>query len=345
MTATVNVALVGYGLAGSVFHAPLIRHVPGLHLHTVVSSDAAKVHAADPRARVVAATDEALADPEVGLVVIAAPNHLHAPLSLRALEAGKHVVVDKPFAPTLAEAQAVVAAAEAAGRTLTVFHNRRWDGDFLTLRRLVAAGALGAIAELHSHFDRFRPQVAQRWRERPGAGTGLWFDLGPHLVDQALQLLGMPDAVEADLLRQRPDAEVDDYFHVVLHYPRARVVLHAGSLVAAPAPRFAAHGSAASFLRHGLDPQEDALRRGQTPATAGFGVDPRPGSLVAGDGSIRELPLLPGDYAAFYAGVRDALLHGAPPPVSAAEALAVMHVLEAAAGSAAAGCRVALREA
>ncbi|KAF1694585.1 oxidoreductase [Pseudoxanthomonas koreensis] len=333
MPATLDVALLGFGLSGRVFHAPLIAATPGLRLHTVVSSDPARVAAAHPLARVLADPDAAFADPDIDLVVVATPNDTHAPLALAALAAGKHVVVDKPFALDLAEAQAMIEAAHRADRRLSVFHNRRWDADFLALRGLLDRGTLGAVAELHSHFDRFRPQVPDRWRDRAGPGSGLWYDLGPHLVDQALQLFGPPLAVSADLALQREGAQAVDYFHVQLRYARLRVLLHAGALVPGHDLRFAVHGNGGSWIKHGLDPQEDALRGGAIPGGAGWGHDPRPGTLlrVGVDGSVVEAdsPAPPGDYLAYYAGIRDAIALDAPLPVSAGDALLVMEVIEA----------------
>ena len=338
-TRTLDVALLGFGLAGRVFHAPLIATTPGLRLHTVVSSDPAKVAALHPHARVVADPAQAFADPRVDLVVVATPNHTHAPLALAALAAGKHVVVDKPFALDVAQAQAVIEAAERARRVLSVFHNRRWDADFLTLRGLLEAGTLGTVAELHSHFDRFRPDVPDRWRDREGPGAGLWYDLGPHLADQALQLFGPPLAVYADLAAQRDGASTTDYFHVQLRYAHARVHLHAGSLVPGHGLRLAVHGSAGSWIKHGLDPQEDALRGGALPGTPDWGVDPRPGTLLAvqADGRIGEAstPAARGDYPAYYAGMRDAIVHAGPPPVEPRDALATMRLIEAGIASAA----------
>ncbi len=332
MSPILNVALLGYGLAGRVFHAPLIAATPGLRLHTVVSSAPERVAEAHPQARVLADPEQAFADPDIDLVVIATPNDTHAPLALRALARGRHVVVDKPFALDVAQAREMIAAADAAGRVLSVFHNRRWDADFLSLRGLVEAGALGRIAELHSHFDRFRPQVPDRWRDRPGPGAGLWYDLGPHLVDQALQLFGAPLAVHADLGQQREGAQTVDYVHVQLRYAHQRVLLHAGSLVPGHGLRFAVHGSGGSWLKHGLDPQEDALRGGARPGGPDWGRDPRPGTLlrVHDDGSVHEQPTaaVAGDYRAYYAGLREAIIDGTPPPVSATEALRVMQVIE-----------------
>lgn len=331
MADTLNVALIGYGFVGKVFHAPLIQHTPGLSLHTVVSRDAAKVHADWPHAQVAADATQAFDDPAVDLVVIAAPNALHAPLAMAALAQGKHVVVDKPFTLSLQEARAVVEAARQARRIVSVFQNRRWDADFLTLRRLIADGALGRVAEFHSHFDRFRPIVQDRWRERDEPGGGLWYDLAPHLLDQAVQLFGLPDAITADIARLRDGAQAPDYFDATLHYPRHRAILHAGALVAGNGLRFAVHGTRGSYLKHGLDAQEDQLRMGMVPGAPGWGIDPRSGEQVLDgpDGLTTRIATgIPGDYRHYYAGMRDAILHDGPPPVTAEQAIDVMRLIE-----------------
>ena len=331
MQPILNVALVGYGFAGKVFHAPLIANTPGLRLHTVVSSDARKVLTDHPDARVATEAGAAFADPDIDLVVIAAPNPVHAALASAALAQGKHVVVDKPFTVSLQQAQQVIVDAARAGRIVSVFQNRRWDADFLTLRELIANGVLGEVMEFHSHFDRYRPVVADRWRERDQPGSGLWYDLGPHLLDQALQLFGMPEAVFADIAVQRDGAMAADYFNVLLRYPRLRVVLHAGSLVPGQQLRFAAHGTRASYMKHGLDPQENALRKGEIPGQAGWGIDSLPGILrtETTDGvKAKTVENIPGDYTRYYAAMRDAIVHGNPAPVTPQQALEVMAVLE-----------------
>ena len=337
MQPELNVALVGYGFAGRVFHAPLIQATPGLRLHTVVSGDAGRVLTDQADVRVVAEAQAAFADPAIDLVVIAAPNAVHAPLALAALAQGKHVVVDKPFTLDLQQARDVIAAAARAGRVVSVFQNRRWDADFLTLRALLDAGTLGEVAEFHSHFDRHRPQVADRWRERDQPGAGLWYDLGPHLLDQALQLFGMPEAVFADLGRQRQDAHADDYFNVLLRYPRLRVVLHGGSLVPAHGLRFAVHGSGGSYLKHGMDTQEDTLRRGAIPGGPGWGEDPHPGELhvTSPEGvTVSNAAGSAGNYLRYYQAMHAAITTGERPPVTAHEALQVMALLDAARESA-----------
>jgi predicted dehydrogenase len=325
-----RVVLVGYGYVGRTFHAPLIGAVGGLTLHGIVTSRPDVVRAEGRNVRLFADLPAALADPAVDLIVLATPNALHAEQAHAALDAGRHVVVDKPFTVTAAEAEAVAAHAERAGRVLSVFHNRRWDSDFLTLRALIAAGALGEVRYFESRFDRYRPVVRDRWRERAGPGAGLWYDLGPHLVDQALQLFGPPTDVAADIQIQRDGAEVDDYFHVVLEYPRLRVVLHASTLVVANELRFAVHGTRGSFVKHGCDPQEEALKAGRSPGDAAWGADAHPGVLSAVEGETivrHDVPPIPGDYRRFYEGVRDAVAGCGANPVSGWDGVAVMRLV------------------
>jgi predicted dehydrogenase len=347
LTLPINVALVGYGFVGKTFHAPLIAATPGLVLQTVVSSDPAKVLADHATAKVAPDLAAALADPAIDLVVIATPDPLHAPQAHAALDAGKNVVIDKPFAVTLAEARAVAEHAARAGKLLSIFHNRRWDSDFLTLKALIADGSLGEVVQYESHFDRFRPVVRDRWREAPGAGALL--DLGPHLIDQALKLFGPPTAVFADLAIQKDGGKAPDYFHLLLRYPRLRVLLHAGQMTVASDLRMAVHGTRGSFVKQGLDPQEDALRAGVAPGSQGWGVDPRPGTLTTpapdsgGDGVARRVIAgAPGDYPAYYAAIRDALLGHGPNPAPPEEALAVMELIDLAARSAAEGRELSL---
>ncbi|AKJ05632.1 Hypothetical protein AA314_07258 [Archangium gephyra] len=336
--APVRVALLGFGFAGRTFHAPLIQATDGLELRVVASSQAEAVRTWLPGATVVASAQEAATHPDVELVVIATPNASHAPLAEAALRAGKHVVVDKPFTVTLAEARALRALALECGRTLSVFHNRRWDSDFLALRTVVAEGLLGHVTHVESRFDRFRPEVRQRWREQALPGAGVWQDLGPHLVDQALQLFGLPDKVHALLARHRDGAQVDDWCQVTLVYPRRHVVLQASMLVAGGMPRFAVHGTKGSWLKYGMDSQEEQLRAGKRPGAAGWGVDPSPGLLWTGD-SRNGTPTVapPGDYLHYYSALREGLTGPGRSPVTATQALAVVSVMEAAVRAAESG--------
>lgn len=326
-----NIALVGYGYVGKTFHAPLIAAVPGLTLHSVVSSDPDKVHADFPNAIVRRTLEEALADPAVDLVVIATPNELHAPQAIAALRAGKHVVVDKPFTLSVAEAEQVIAEAESAEGLLSVFHNRRWDSNHLTLKRLIAEGTLGQIREFNCHYNRLRPTVRERWRESDGPGAGIWYDLAPHLIDQALQLFGLPDSLYVDMQLQRDGAKAPDYFHALLRYPETRVILHAGMLVADNRFHLSAHGSGGSFIKYGLDQQEAALKAGRKPGDAGWGEDDGEARLTLVDGEMAvtaPVAVERGDYRLFYSGLRDAIAGTGPNPVDPEDALEVMKLIE-----------------
>ncbi|MDF0606346.1 oxidoreductase [Neisseriaceae bacterium TC5R-5] len=332
MRAPVNVALLGYGYAGKTFHAPLITAVPELSLHTIVSTNLDLVKHDWPHCVLRSTLQQALDDPEIELVVIATPNDLHYPQARAALLAGKHVVVDKPFTVTLDQAGALCDLAQSCNLVLSVFHNRRWDADFLALKALLASGELGKLSHFESHFDRYRPQVKNRWRERANAGAGLWYDLGPHLLDQVLQLFGVPVAIQASLSKQRSGAEAVDYFHVQLRYPEHQVILHASCLVSGGSPRFSVHGELASYIKFGLDPQEDTLKQGLSPGGEGWGVDSIAGQLyrVNSSGVVVEEAqgLCRGDYRHYYRLVGLAVRGEADNPVPAVEALRVMNLLE-----------------
>jgi predicted dehydrogenase len=321
-----NVAVIGYGLAGRVFHAPLIAATEGLHLAAIVSSRTSEIAAAYPGAKAVSDPQQVFVDPDIDLIVVATPNESHFELAARALAAGKHVVIDKPMALTSAEARKLID--KARGRLLTVFHNRRWDGDFLTLKKLAREGTLGTIAYLESRFDLYRPNVQDRWRERAGPATGTWYDLGSHLLDQALQLFGKPLGITADLAARRNGAVTTDYFRVLLRYETTRVVL-AGDSLAPTDRRFIVHGSGASFIKLGLDPQQNALATGLKPSDAAYGLESVPARLVLPGGGEQAVTIESGRYGAFYESVRDALRGTAPLAVTAGEALTVMELLEA----------------
>lgn len=331
MSEIIRVGLLGYGYASKTFHAPLIAGTPGMELAAVSSSSAEKVHADWPGLRVESEPTLLFNDPDIDLIVIPTPNETHFPLAKQALEAGKHVVVDKPFTVTLAQAYELAAVAEKTGKVLSVFHNRRWDSDFLTLQQLLTARTLGEVVYLESHFDRFRPEVRQRWREAGGEGSGIWYDLGPHLLDQALQLFGLPMSIQVDLAQLRPGSKATDYFHAILSYPQRRVVLHASMLVAASSARYTVHGTHGSFVKYGLDPQEDRLKAGERPPLADWGQDKQDGLLTLVDDGITTeqiLPTIPGNYLAYYAAVRDALLGKSENPVKVQEAIQVMELIE-----------------
>jgi scyllo-inositol 2-dehydrogenase (NADP+) len=339
-----TVGLVGFGLAGRVFHAPLIR-ASGMEIVGVVSRQRDAVSGVLPAARVCTDLAELLSLPRLDLVVIATPNDQHESQALAALAAGKAVVVDKPMALHSSGIERMSRAAGDAGRLLVPFHNRRWDSDFLTVQRLIGARQLGAVHSYEAFWDRYRPHVPDRWRERAAHGGGLLFDLGTHLVDQALLLFGMPEWLQADVYCQRAGATVDDAFEIRMGRGRLRIVLGASALAASPRPRFRVSGDRACYIKHGLDPQEDQLRAGLLPHAAEFGVEDRAqsGQLVSGESQASSTVVSErGCWTAFYDAVRANLSTGTPPPVTASQARLVLQVIEAARLSSRTGARVAL---
>jgi scyllo-inositol 2-dehydrogenase (NADP+) len=336
----VNVGVIGFGLAGASFHAPLVEAVERLKLAAIVTSRTDEVAKAFPKAAVVPTAEALIADPSIGLIVIATPNDLHAPLAKAALLAGKHVVIDKPFAVDPADGIELIALAKERGLVLSVFHNRRWDADFLTVLEVLGGGALGEVMLTELRWDRFRPAIKPGWREATvERGGGMLADLGPHLIDQALQLFGPPEAVTADIAAQRPDVVVDDYFELTLHYGARRVIVSASTLVVSPRPRFSLHGSNGSFVKHGLDQQEAMLRAGASANDAGYGEEAPEafGTLTLADGEPELVPSIRGDWRRYYEGVADAILDGAAPPVDPAEALLGLDLIALARRSAAEG--------
>ncbi|MVT05008.1 oxidoreductase [Enterobacter sp. 10-1] len=331
MSDNIRVAIIGYGYASKTFHAPLIGGTPGMTLAAVSSSDESKVRIDWPTVRVVAEPHQLLDDPNIDLIVIPTPNDTHFPLAKAALDAGKHVVVDKPFTVTLSQARELDAIARSRGQLLSVFHNRRWDSDFLTVKSLINEGLLGEVCYFESHFDRYRPQIRNRWREQGGPGSGIWFDLGPHLLDQAINLFGLPVSMTVDLAQLRPGAQSTDYFHAVLVYPQRRVILHATLLAAAETARYIVHGSRGSYIKYGLDPQEERLKNGERLPQEDWGYDMRDGTLTRVDGADRSEEswlTLPGHYPAYYAAIRDALNGEGENPVPAGQAIQIMELIE-----------------
>jgi len=337
-----NVGLVGFGFAGKTFHAPVIRVVEGLRLTTIVQRHGAG--APDPRyadVETVRSVDELLSR-AVDLVVIATPNASHHPIAKQCLLAGRHVVIDKPFTTTVAEAEELVRLGKATRRVLSAYQNRRYVGDFVTLRTLLSEGVLGRVTTFESHFDRFRPELRPgAWREQPLPGSGLWFDLGSHLLDQALVLFGIPQAISADIRSERPGAAADDAFDVALHYPHMRAFVRASMLAAAPGPTFAVHGTKGSFIKFGLDPQEAALKSGRIPDEAGWDAEAPEmyGRLTTPEGT-RPVATTPSSFTHYYENVRDAILGKAQLAVTPEQELDVMRGLELAVASSHQRCAV-----
>lgn len=330
----IDVGLIGFGFAGRVFHAPIISAVPGLRLHGIVQRTGDSAAKSYPEARVVRSVDELLAIDQIKLVVIATPNTSHFPLAKRCLLAGRDVVVDKPFTTTYDEALELVEIAKEQGRLLTVYQNRRCDGDSRTIRQLVQSGRLGRVALYEAHFDRYRLEMRPgAWREQTQPGSGVFFDLGVHLIDEAMLVFGVPEAITADIRVERSAAAVDDAFDVALHYPRTRALLRASMIALFNDLRYLVRGEQGAFVKNGIDPQEEALKRGEFPHDETWGKEPREkwGTLYAPkDGEIESdvIPTLPGDYRLFYANVRDAMLGKAQIEVTHEQMLNVMTALE-----------------
>jgi predicted dehydrogenase len=329
-----KVGLIGFGLAGQSFHAPIICGTTGLELSCIVARSGTLVQERYPNVRIVRTLGELLADEQIRVCVVATPNISHFEIAQRCLLADRDVVVDKPFTTTLREAEGLVHLATRQKRLLTVYQNRRWDGDFLTVKKLVNSGALGDTTEFEVRYDRFRPQPKPGvWRERAEPGAGILFDLGPHLIDQALVLFGPPQAVSARLLYQRGGV-VDDGFDVALEYPKFRALLRARMIAYAPGHHFLIHGSKGSFVKHGMDPQEAALRNEKLPSGKDWGPDwgkdPEQnwGTLSLVDGSIRKIKTDIGDYRNFYANVRDAIGGAVTLDVAPQQALWTIRALE-----------------
>jgi scyllo-inositol 2-dehydrogenase (NADP+) len=331
----INVGLIGFGLAGRSFHAPVISRVPGLHLAAILQHTGSEGANTYPDAKIVRSLEELLLVPGIRLVVIASPNETHVPLARQCLAAGRDVVVDKPFATSYQEAAGLVEFAQKSGRLLTVYQNRRYDGDFQAIRQLVAAGTLGRIVRFETNYDRFRPNLKPNaWREKQVPGAGILFDIGPHLIDHAMQLFGRPEAVTADIRIEREGGLADDAFDVMFHYPNSmRAVLSSNILAATQRPRFLLFGTEGAFLKQTFDPQEMNLRRGEISKDKPWGAEPEEdwGLLTLSDGtsaSQRRIPSGTGDYRDYYANVRDVLLSQAQPAVTLPQALDVMRALE-----------------
>ena len=335
----VRVGLIGFGLAGQAFHAPVIRAVPGMELACIVERSSTQAREKYPDVRVARTLEELLADKEIELCVVATPNDSHLELARACLLAGRHVVVDKPFAPTLRESEELVRLAAECGRLITVYQDRRWDGDFGTVKKIVQSGRLGTVVEYECRFDRFRPEPkANAWRERADQpGAGILFDLGPHVIDQALVLFGEPRAITASAFCERATSQVDDSFDVCLEYSDSgaglRAMARARIIAFAPGPHFLIHGTKGSFMKYGVDPQEARLRAQDFPQGLDWGADwgeePESswGTLsLVGEPSVK-VKTERGDYRGFYANVRDAIEKKTPLEVSPQQALRTMRAI------------------
>lgn len=333
---TIHVALAGFGPGGRFFNAPIIDAIKALRITKILTSNPVNRSAAEvdfPEAKVVEDYDEILQDPEIELVVITTPNQFHFEYAEKALKAGKHVVVEKPLAPSVVECRKLIKLAGTADRILSVHHNRRWDSDIRTIKKLLDQGRLGTIVEYEAHFDRFRPEIKDSWKEKKeNPGHGILYDLGSHLIDQALWLFGAPKEVFADLQIQRQGSEVADSFELLLFYPGLKVTLKAGMLVADPGPRYQVKGRKASFTKWGLDVQEEDLKKGLKPnVTADWGMEPKEiwGEITGPEG-VEIVESERGDYRQFYNNIAKSIRGEEALAVTAEEACQVIRIIETA---------------
>jgi scyllo-inositol 2-dehydrogenase (NADP+) len=333
MADPINVGLIGYGMAGRTFHAPIIQAVPDLRLMSVVERHGDLSRERYPWITVERDIEVLLRDSAIDLIVVATPNNSHFDVARQALMAGKHVVVEKPFTIASAEARELIELAHQKGRIISVHHNRRWDGDFLTLRQVIDAKLLGRLVEFESHFDRFRNQPRpDAWREDDCQGAGILYDIGPHLIDQAQVLFGLPHMITADIRTQRDFAKTDDNFELILHYNNLKVTLKAGMLVREQSPRFILHGTEGSFVKYGFDPQEAALKSGLTPQTPSWGKEQQQkwGSLITGANLENRIETIAGCYQVFYQNIADAINGRAALAVTPESALNTIRIIECA---------------
>lgn len=326
---SIKIAVIGFGNSAKTFHLPFISESNRFELVAVSSSKKAEVSQAYPDIECYPDAESLIKQTAAQLVVITAPNHVHFSLAKLALEHGKHVILEKPMANTSEEAQQLVDLAKKQKVLLTVYQNRRWDGDFLTVKKLLAEQKLGDLKYFESHFDRFRPVVETRWREEAGIGNGIWYDLGAHLIDQALHLFGQPTTVTGRVLAARDNAKTADYCHVQLHYPTHEVIVHASALSAAPNQRFRLDGTLGSYVKYGLDPQENQLKAKMSPADENYGVENQAqfGSLYTADAE-KSVVTQTGCYQNFYSQMAAAINGEAGVPVEPQDIVNVIKIIE-----------------
>jgi scyllo-inositol 2-dehydrogenase (NADP+) len=331
----INTALLSYGMSGEIFHAPLLDAHKGFKLSVILERKRDKASARYSHIKTARDIDSILNDKTIELVVVNTPNETHFDFTSRVLEAGKHAVVEKPFSVTTLEANNLIALAKKNGKMLTVFQNRRYDGDFLTVKKIVDSKLLGTIVEFELHYDRFRNYIElNTWKEVSAPGTGILYNLGSHMLDQVLVLFGMPDEVDARIGIQRPGGKVDDFYDIRLHYPGFHVIVKSSYLVREPGPRYVIHGTEGSFVKYGLDPQEQALKDGVLPGSPGWGSDPKEywgmlNTTIDGLHCEARIETFTGNYLLFYDSVYAAIREGAALDVQSEQSRDVITLIEA----------------
>lgn len=343
----IKVGIIGFGLSGKTFHASLLKAHPAYEIKMVCTSRSDEVKHTLPEAKIVDRPDSVITAKDIDLIINCAPNAFHYSYTAAAIEAGKHVVVEKPFVNSMSEGQQLIALAKMNKKMISVFHNRRWDADFLTVKKLLASGQLGSIKQFESHMDRWRPtQRNERWKEQALEGSGSFYDLGPHLIDQVVLLFGSPEKLMADISIQKDQGLSDDYFHLIFYYGKMRVLLHSSSF-STLSPRFQIFGDQKNFIKFGLDPQEDQLRKNLSPVQSLFGIDNEElyGKIINPNDSKTEIiPSEKGHYLAYYDGLAKALTNMDPLalPVAAEDALKIIELMELARKSSQTGTVISL---
>jgi scyllo-inositol 2-dehydrogenase (NADP+) len=335
MNRPISTALLSYGMSGEVFHAPLLAALPQFQLTAIVQRNSERSKIKYPGARVAGSVTEILQDESIELVVVNTPNNLHYAHASEALHAGKHVVVEKPFTIKYSEACDLMALAEKKGRCLTVFQNRRWDGDFLTVQQILRENLVGPVVEFEAHYDRFRNYIeSNTWKEEGGDGKGIVYNLGSHMLDQALVLFGMPLYLDARIGARRNGSLVDDFYDIRMEYERHNVIVKSSYLVKESMPRYILHGVTGSYVKYGIDPQEQSLKEGKDPNAGDWGREPESdwgmlNTTIEGIDVRDRVETVPGDYKQFYVMLHDAIRHGRNVPVFPAEAAKVIRLIEA----------------
>lgn len=345
MNKQIITGIASFGMSGKVFHAPLLNAHNGFIIKSIVERSKREAQNIYPHITSIASIDEMLNDPEIELVVVNTPDHTHTEITHRALMAGKHVIVEKPFTLNASEGEDLLNLSMRKNKLLSVFHNRRWDGDFLTAKYVIENELLGRLVEYEAHFDRYRNFIQESWKEDASLGTGTLYNLGSHLIDQAMVLFGMPIAVYADIRVLRTGGEVDDYFDINLYYDNIKVTLKSSYLVKEPGPKFHLNGTLGSYVKYGMDPQEDALKQGGKPGLPGWGIESKNawGTLnteKAGEPYKGQIETLPGNYLAYYDNIYNVLVHNKELIVKPEEAINVIKIIEAAFKSSQTGKKV-----
>jgi scyllo-inositol 2-dehydrogenase (NADP+) len=335
MEKRITVGIASFGMSGKIFHAPILSRHKNYQIKRIVERRKNEASLLYPSTLLSRSIDDLLQDDEIELMIVNTPDQTHYEIAKQCLNAGKHVVVEKPFTQTVMQGEELIDLAQQQKKVLSVFQNRRWDGDFLTVQRILDEQLLGRLVDFEAHFDRYKPLIPlDTWKEKASAGAGVLYNLGSHMIDQALVLFGMPEAVTGNLKIMRTDSEVDDWYDILLHYPHVNVLLKASLLVKEPGPRYILHGTQGSFLKWGLDPQEEALKQGKNPNDPDWGREPEEwwGTLnIEKQGVTQRIKYetIPGNYSAFYDALYESIAHGKELAVKPEEALNVIRIIEA----------------